>query len=133
MTSSRKGNSVRSPTLDDVGRAAGVSRTTVAAVLNHGTPPWSLSAKTRKRIVAAAAELQYRPNMVARALANQRMLPDQRMQTLGVVVGGEFNDYFFEVLNGIVAAASRHSQNTTVFTLNDWNNGSARLHAFCDG
>ncbi len=133
MTRLRKGNSVRSPTLEDVARVAGVSATTVAAVLNHGNPPWSLSPKTRERIVAAAAKLQYRPNAVARALANRRMHTNQRTHTLGVVVSGEFNDYFLEVLNGIIAAASRHGQNTTVFTLNDWNNGSACLHAFCDG
>ena len=133
MTRLRKGNSVRSPTLDDVGRAAGVSATTVAAVLNHAAPPWSLLPETRERIIAAAAKLQYRPNAVARALANRRMHINQRMHTLGVVMSGEFNDYFLEVLNGIIAAASRRGQNTTVFTLNDWNNGSARLHAFCDG
>ena len=133
MTRLRKGKSVRSPTLNDVGRAAGVSATTVAAVLNHGNPPWSLSPKTRERIVAAAAKLQYRPNAVARALANRRMHTNQLMHTLGVVVGGEYNDYFFEVLNGIIAAASRHGQNTTVFTLHDWSDSSARLHAFCDG
>lgn len=127
MTRPRKSNSVRSPTLDDVGLAAGVSKTTVAAVLNHDSPPWSLTQETRARILAAAARLQYRPNMVARALANRRM------QTLGVIMGGEFNDYFLEVLNGVITMATRHGQNTTVFTLNDWNHGPTRLHAFCDG
>lgn len=127
MSRARKSASVRSPTLDDVARAAGVSKTTVAAVLNHGTPPWSLSPRTYKRIITAATNLEYRPNMVARALANRRM------QTLGVVVGGEFNDYFLEVINGVIAAATHRGQNTTIFTLNDWNNGSDCLHAFCDG
>jgi LacI family transcriptional regulator len=123
---------VRSPTLDDVGRAAGVSKTTVAAVLNHDIPSWSLLPETRERVVAAAAKLQYRPNAVAQALANRRM-HSQRIHALGVVIGGEFNDYFFEIISGVIAAASSHSQNTTIVTLKDWNNGSARLHALCDG
>lgn len=122
-----KGRPLRSATLDDVGRAAGVSKTAVAAVLNRPHPPWPVSRATRERILTAAATLQYRPNGAARALANRRM------QALGVVVAGELNDYSFEVLNGILAAATRRGQNMTVFTLNDWSRDAARLRDFSDG
>jgi LacI family transcriptional regulator len=104
-----------------------VSGTAVSAVLNHPKPPWPVSLKTRERIIAAAAKLRYRPNGAARALSNRRM------NTLGVVLGGEFSGYFFEVLNGIVTEATHHGQNTTVFTLHEWRADSARLHSMCDG
>jgi LacI family transcriptional regulator len=127
MSRPRKNNPDSFPTLDDVGRAAGVSKTAVAGVLNHAGPPWPVSPKTRERIIDAAAKLQYRPSATARALVKGRM------HMLGVVAGSEFNDYFFEVLNGIVTAAARHGQNTMIFTLHGWRSGPARLHDFCDG
>lgn len=122
----------RSATLADVGRAAGVSPTAASAVLNHAREPWPILPATRERILAAAARLQYRPNLAARALAKA----GARMNTLGVaavVDRGELTGYFLEVFNGILAAAARHGQNTTVCTLDDWGRSAARLHAFCDG
>lgn len=119
----------RAATLLDVGRAAGVSATAVSVVLNNPNSRWQASPGTRQRILAAADELNYRPNAAAQALVNQRM------HTLGVVAvveGGELNDYFLEVFNGIMAAAMRHRQNTTVFTLPSWRT-PARLKNFCDG
>ena len=120
----------RAATLADVGRAAGVSAMAASAVLNSARTSSRISAETRERIVKAAAKLHYRPNAAARALANRRM------QTLGVaaVIGeGGVNHYFMEVFNGVLAAAARHEQNTTVFTLHDWSRDTVRLHGFCDG
>ncbi len=130
MTAFRKNKRMRAATLADVGRAAGVSVVAVSTVLNKTRSTSRLSPETRERILAAAAKLHYRPNLAARSLANRRI------QTLGVaavVEGGELNHYFLEVFNGIVAAAARHEQNTTVFTLHDWKHDPARLYDFCDG
>lgn len=54
------------PTLLDVGRAAGVSPTTVSLVLSgrHAR----ISAQTRERVLATVAELGYRPNRAAQGL-----------------------------------------------------------------
>jgi LacI family transcriptional regulator len=130
VTRHLQNNHTRPATLADVGRAAGVSIVAVSTVLNHARTTSRVSEKTRKRILAAAAELRYRPNLAARSLANRRI------HTLGVaavVEGGELNHYFLEVFNGILAAAARHEQNTTVFTLHDWKSDHARLRDFCDG
>ncbi len=130
MTSPRKTKPARAATLADVGRAAGVSAMAASAVLNNARTSSRISDETRERILAAAAKLCYRPNVAARALASRRM------HTLGVaavVEGGELNHYFLEVFNGILPAAARHEQNTTVFTLHDWMRDPARLPGFCDG
>lgn len=53
----------------DVARAAGVSQKTVSRVINHAP---HVRPEVRARVLAAAAELHYRPNAAARALAGQR-------------------------------------------------------------
>ena len=101
-----------------------------SVVLNGAQTSSRIAATTRERILEAAARLRYRPNAAARALANRRM------NTIGVAAvfeAGEFNHYFLEVFNGIIEAAARHDQNTTVFTLHDWGRDPARLHGLCDG
>ncbi|MET8976369.1 LacI family DNA-binding transcriptional regulator [Streptomyces sp. NPDC004539] len=55
----------------DVAQAAGVSRTTVSYVLNN-RPGQTIPEETRKRVLAAAERLQYRPHASARALAAGR-------------------------------------------------------------
>lgn len=60
----------RAVTMADIARAAGVSRTAVSFALN-GTDA-AIPHATRERIQAVAADLGYRPNAAARALANQR-------------------------------------------------------------
>lgn len=58
----------RAPTSSEVARRAGVSRTTVSFVLND-VRNQSISESTRERVLAAARELGYEPNAVARSLA----------------------------------------------------------------
>ncbi len=71
---------VRRPRSQDVAARAGVSRTTVSFVLND-RPGASISAGTRARVLAAAAELGYQPHEAARGLAVGRT------HTLGLVLG----------------------------------------------
>jgi len=52
-------------TIRDVARRAGVSIATVSYVLNESAP---ISQETRARVLAAAAELGYRPSAIARGL-----------------------------------------------------------------
>src|SRR5437764_6561906 len=66
----------RAAVMSDVGRLAGVSHQTVSRVIN-GSP--NVRPETRERVLAAMAELDYRPNSVARALVTGRS------RALGVV------------------------------------------------
>ncbi len=59
----------RSVTLDDVAAHCGVSYQTVSRVVNDSP---LVSGKTRARVLKAIAELDYRPNLVARRLATRR-------------------------------------------------------------
>ena len=61
----------RGVTMADVARHAGVSRTTASFVLND-RPSANIPEVTRARVRAAVAELNYRPNAGARALASRK-------------------------------------------------------------
>ncbi len=58
----------RAPTMSDIARQAGVSRTTVSFVLNNHASSASIPAETKDRIQEAAKKLAYRPNLAARGL-----------------------------------------------------------------
>jgi LacI family transcriptional regulator len=131
MPRTQKRKTHRAATLADVGRAAGVSAMAASVVLNGARSSSRIAPETRARILTAAARLRYRPNAAARALA------EHRMHAIGVAavvdVGGELNHYFLGLFNGILEAAARHRQNTTVFTLTDWERDASRLPGLCDG
>ncbi len=130
MNRTKASKRMRATTLADVGRAAGVSAMAASAVLNSARTSSRISPVTRDRILAAATRLRYRPNAAARALASRRI---HTIGVAAVVVGDELDRYFLEVLGGILAAAGRHDQNTTLFTLHNWSDDAVRLHEFCDG
>lgn len=72
---------IRRATSSDIARSLGISRTTVAFVLNN-TPGQTISSATRDRVLAEAKRVGYRPHTAARALASGRsrlvllVLPD---------------------------------------------------------
>ncbi|MDQ4502364.1 LacI family DNA-binding transcriptional regulator [Sinomonas sp. ASV322] len=69
-------SSARLPGVREVAAAAGVSRQTVSRVLNDSP---SIRPETRERVLAAMAELEFRPNRAA------RMLTTARSRTIGVL------------------------------------------------
>jgi LacI family transcriptional regulator len=69
---------MRRPSLKDVAERAGVSFQTTSKVLRGGG---TVADRTRRRILAAAEDLGYVPNDVARSLVTRRT------HTIGVVVG----------------------------------------------
>lgn len=87
------------PTIYDVARLAGVSPSTVSRALNR---PGRISPATAARIRAAADELDFRANPMARAL------PTGRSQTLGMLVADITNPMFFDVVRGAERAAAAH-------------------------
>ncbi|MDF1605362.1 LacI family DNA-binding transcriptional regulator [Nocardioides sp. YIM 152315] len=79
------------PTIYDVATAAGVATSTVSRAF---TNPGRVSATTRDRVLAVAAELGYRPNPHARALLSGRH------HTVAMVVSDITNPHYFELIRG---------------------------------
>lgn len=80
----------------DVARLAGVSPAVVSYVVNDSHP---VSAPTRERVEAAIAQLDYRPNALARSLATART------HTLGLLIPDSSNSYFAQLAASVEDAA----------------------------
>jgi len=59
-------------TLKTIAEHVGLSSGTVSLVLNHAPQSTAIPQRTKDRIFAAARELDYRPNLMARALRTGR-------------------------------------------------------------
>src|SRR3954471_12932537 len=79
MDSSILSTVAKRPTIMDVARKCGLSKTTVSVILNDRPASTRVPQETRDRVRAAALTLGYRPNWRAQALANRKT------QTIGVL------------------------------------------------
>ncbi len=82
-------------TLKAVAEHVGLTPGTVSAVLNNSPACRSVPQHTRNRILAAARELNYRPNFLARALRVKRTY------TIGVIAAEIGDPYGSVVISGI--------------------------------
>lgn len=82
--------------LTEVAKLAGVSPITASRFFRD---PTALSAAKRQRVESAAKELDYVPNLAARALASHRT------EVIGVLIPSLTNNVFSDVLRGIYDAA----------------------------
>lgn len=85
--------------LRDVARLAGVSTSTASRVLSGSSHP--VGEGTRRRVLAAAEQLSFAPNRLARALVTARSL------TIAALVHDIADPYFGEILGGLEDAIGR--------------------------
>ena len=97
----------RPPTIKDVAERAGVSKSLVSRVVRGGD---AVSPARRAAVLAAAEELGYRPNVVARSLVQRRTYH------VGVIVSDLHNLFFAEVIDGVDEVASEHGYRTMLVT-----------------
>ncbi|WP_196593041.1 LacI family DNA-binding transcriptional regulator [Pectinatus sottacetonis] len=83
---------MKTTTIIDVAKKAGVSVATVSRVVNGNYP---VKEETKKRVIKAIEELHYVQNIQARELNTRQST------TIGVVVPSLFNMFFAEVFDGI--------------------------------
>ena len=104
------------PTIHDVAARAGVSKSLVSLVM-HDSP--SVSEAKRRAVLAAAAELDYRPNAVARSLVQRRT------RVLGVMLSDLHNTFFADVLDGVAGRAGERGYKAMLNTGNRAASGEA--------
>ena len=88
---------MKSTTIIDVAKKAGVSVATVSRVVNDNYP---VKDSTRRKVLETIKELKYIPNIQARELNTQHS------SIIGVIVPSLFNTFFAEVVNGIESFAT---------------------------
>jgi len=83
-------------TIEDVARAAGVSRQTVSRAINN---KGEISPATQQRVLDAVQRLGYQPSRVAQGLATKRTF------TIGFIISDITNPFFPNVARGVQDAA----------------------------
>jgi LacI family transcriptional regulator len=86
---------LRSPTIKDVARHAGVSLKTVSRVINHEA---AVRSETREKVERAIAQLGYRPDPSARSLRSTHSF------AIGLVYDNPNAHYVIDMQNGVLSA-----------------------------
>lgn len=84
-----------SVTLRDVAHSSGVSITTVSRILNGRESGVPIREETRQRVLATAAEMGYKPNLLARGLRGSKS------SLLGVIARDIGDPFHIQILRGI--------------------------------
>ena len=93
----------------DVAKLAGVSTATVSYVLNKSR---NLSEETKSRVLSAVAELDYKPDMIARSMKKKET------KQLGIVLENIINPYYGEIIFGFENAAVENGYFVNICTGN---------------
>lgn len=100
-------------TSTDVARRAGVSQSAVSRTFSKGPTQSSVAAKTREKVMEAAAELGYRPNAIARSLITQRSM------IVGVLFSYLDNQFYALALEKFCLALQQRGYHAMVFMMPD--------------
>ncbi|MBC8066228.1 MAG: LacI family DNA-binding transcriptional regulator [Chlorobia bacterium] len=118
-------------TLGDVAKLAGVSKMAVSVVLNGARSGTRVSVATRERIVAAASELEYQVNPIARSLRTKQT------GSIGFYSGNhsleDRSPYLREILLGIRAASDEIGMDLLMFGIFDGKSAAEVFRALSDG
>jgi len=111
-------------TISDVAFRSGVSKSTVSHVINETRFVEEL---TRKKVLEAIQDLNYRPSSIARSLVSQRT------STAGLLISDVGNPFYHEVILGVEEVAL--SNGYSIFLCNtgyDLDRGMRFIHSLMD-
>lgn len=103
MLGNAKGGPALRTTVKDVAKAVGLSTTTVSLVLNN--KPNRIPEATRKLVLKAAKELNYRPNHIAVSMVTKKT------HTIGLILPDISNLYFSELAKVIEEQCHKYGYN----------------------
>ncbi|MCX7018095.1 MAG: LacI family DNA-binding transcriptional regulator [bacterium] len=92
------GEMVKRPTIKDIARSVGVSAATVSRVLDHDP---RISSETSRRVLQKASELNYRPNIMARALVKRGS------SLIGLLLRHIQGSFFSDIIAGVQEVVER--------------------------
>jgi len=100
----------RKPTMKDVARLAGVGTMTVSRVLS-GTV--AVSPETAQRVQTAVGQLQYRPNVLARAFRGQET------RSIGLIIPYLYDPFFANCAHAVTTVAKEQGYSVIITTSNE--------------
>ena len=114
------------PRQSDIARLAGVSQTTVSLTLNGKTAEYGINRETEERIMSAARDLGYVPNVTARALrgGRNRLIGVHAYEPLFPT---SRESYYEEILVGIEQGSIRAGHDLVLFTSIHQDQGRANI------
>jgi DNA-binding LacI/PurR family transcriptional regulator len=111
-TSKRRGDTSRRRsgpvTMQDIARATNLSQSTVSRILNRSPTVVPIAEATRERVLAAAKELGYRPNPLARGLRGASTM------LLGVIVRDITDPFFAGAIEAATVEAGSRGYNVVL-------------------
>lgn len=87
--------------LEDIAKLLNLSKSTVSRALSNDE---MISKKTRKRVLDAARELNYFPNLIAKSLKKKTT------GIFGLVIGDITNPFYIEMVKGVEDTANRYNK-----------------------
>jgi len=102
-------SSPKKPTIIDVAKVAGVSKTTVSHVINNSR---FVEAATRDRVLQAIGQLKFSPNSIARSLAGNKT------NTIGLLISDVGNPFYHNVILGVEEVALANANTIFLFNAN---------------
>ncbi|MBR3633533.1 MAG: LacI family DNA-binding transcriptional regulator [Bacteroidaceae bacterium] len=93
---------MKKTTLNEVSEYTQLSKTTISRVLNGKSREFRINRHTQERVIAAAQELNYKPQFVA------QLLHKKPMRTIGIVMPNLSNPFFASLASAISVEAKKH-------------------------
>ena len=93
---------MKKTTLNEVSEYTQLSKTTISRVLNGKSREFRINRHTQERVIAAAQELNYKPQLIA------QLLHKKPMRTIGIVMPNLSNPFFASLASAISVEAKKH-------------------------